>query len=61
LFVFELVLSWKQGSLLGSVYVFGYAIALARLERPIGSLNRLATPAQAGVVRSLPRFENLLR
>lgn len=32
LFCFELILSWKQGSLLSSAYVFGYAIILGRIE-----------------------------
>ncbi len=58
LFVFELILSWKQGSLLFSVYVFAYAIALARLEAPAGSLpERLP---RVTMVNPRP-FPNLLR
>jgi len=59
LFVFELILSWKQGSLLFSVYVFAYAIILGRLEKS-------ATQNEAGshlsvAAATLPRFPNLLR
>ncbi len=59
LFVFELVLSQKQGSLLSCVYVFGYAIALARLEEPIfrqAPADTAATPSP----RAVPRYHNLL-
>ena len=31
-FVYELILSWKEGSLLSSVYVFAYALMIGRLE-----------------------------
>jgi hypothetical protein len=60
LFIFELILSWKQGTLLSSVYVFLYAIILARLEKPAGaSVSRgLAPRANAP---ELIRFQNLLR
>jgi hypothetical protein len=58
LFVFELILSWKQGSLLFSVYVFAYAIALARLESP--QLGRSSAPVQALAAFNAPRFQNLL-
>jgi hypothetical protein len=60
LFVFELILSWKQGSLLISVYVFAYAIILARLESPIGTASHSAVPAAAMPDPVLPRFSNLL-
>jgi hypothetical protein len=58
LFVFELVLTWKQGSLLGSIYVFAYSMILARMEETTLKSRRLAesTAASPGV-----RFENLLR
>ena len=39
-FVYELILSWKQGALLSSVYVFAYVIILGRLDL-------LGMPAQA--------------
>jgi hypothetical protein len=59
LFVFELILSWKQGSLLFSVYVFAYAIMLGRLESPeVKSVSAFSSTADASVV---PRFQNLLR
>jgi len=47
LFVFELVLSWKQGSLLFSVYVFAYAILLSRLESPSPSPSAASSLAAA--------------
>ena len=59
LFVFELILSWKQGTLLFSVYVFAYAIMLGRLESPdVNSAPALSGTSDAGIVR---RFSNLLR
>jgi O-antigen ligase len=38
LFLYELVLSWKQGSLLGSPFVFCYAFILGRLELALATL-----------------------
>jgi hypothetical protein len=58
LFVFELILSWKQGSLLFSVYVFAYAIILGRLEAFAPRGGEISQPAAAA---NLPRFPNLLR
>jgi hypothetical protein len=59
LFLFELILSWKQGSLLFSVYVFAYSIALARLEES----QRETSPARHQVAIGVrpPRFQNLMR
>jgi hypothetical protein len=59
LFVFELILSWKQGSLLFSVYVFAYAIALARLEAPPIKRSPARLPAVTNT--NPPPFPNLLR
>jgi hypothetical protein len=59
LFVFEFILSWKQGSLLSSVYVFAYAIMLGRLEGP--ALKRSPGSVQTSAAPALPRFQNLLR
>ena len=59
LFIFELILSWKQGSLLFSVYVFAYAIALARLEESQREPSSRLHPATISV--RPPRFENLMR
>ena len=61
LFVFELILSWKQGSLLSSVYVFAYAITLARLESPIGLSSRVIEHSGETQNPTLPKFRNLLR
>ena len=61
LFVFEFILSWKQGSLLSSVYVFAYAITLARLESPIGEGSRASDQSGAGQSLAPPTFQNLLR
>ena len=61
LFVFELIVSWKQGSLLISVYVFAYAIILARLESPIRAAKNYLVPDMAAAHPSVPRFQNLLR
>lgn len=58
LFVFELILSWKQGSLLFSVYVFAYAIVLGRIERPAAQLE--ASAPDVATTTELPRFPNLL-
>jgi hypothetical protein len=68
LFVFELLLSWKQGSLLFSVYVFAYAIMLARLEQ--SAIERTEqqeaesipiVPGTAWGRGQAPRFQNLMR
>jgi hypothetical protein len=59
LFVFELILSWKQGSLLFSVYVFAYAIMLGRLESP--EVNAVLASSRAPDAGIVPRFQNLLR
>ena len=59
LFIFELILSWKQGSLLFSVYVFAYAIALARLEESQREPSSRLHPTTISV--RPPRFENLMR
>jgi hypothetical protein len=61
LFVFELLVSWKQGSLLISVYVFAYAIILARLESPIRAAKNLPVPEIPMTTPGSPRFQNLLR
>jgi hypothetical protein len=58
LFLFELIISWKQGSLLFSIYVFCYAIILARLETP--STSSVRVPQQRSTVLARPRFDNLL-
>jgi hypothetical protein len=61
LFVFELLVSWKQGSLLISVYVFAYAIILARLESPIRAAGNLPEPEIPATTQGSTRFQNLLR
>jgi hypothetical protein len=61
LLVFEFIISWKQGSLLISVYVFAYAITLARLESPINSIENAAATKAARAKPGPPRFANLLR
>jgi hypothetical protein len=58
LFVFELIISWKQGSLLFSIYVFAYAIALARVESP--NYQHAREPEEFRPAISSPRFQNLL-
>jgi hypothetical protein len=59
LFVFELVLSWKQGTLLSSVYVFAYSIMLGRIDL---QLVEGSTPAEPQLAMSsrLPPFSNLM-
>jgi hypothetical protein len=57
--VFEFILSWKQGSLLSSVYVFAYAITLGRLEDLVTV--RSALVREQTVTPDLVRFPNLLR
>jgi len=59
LFVFEFILSWKQGSLLSSVYVFAYAITLGRLEDLVTV--RSALVREQTVTPVSVRFPNLLR
>jgi hypothetical protein len=61
LFVFELILSWKQGSLLISAYVFAYAIILGRLESPIVGANHAHLPEMTDAGPGQPRFQNLMR
>ncbi len=59
LFCFELILTWKQGSLLSSFYVFGYAIILGRLEGPVA--DPLPNEAASNSAKALPLFSNLMR
>jgi hypothetical protein len=61
LFVFEFLVSSKQGSLLISVYPFAYAIILARLERSTRQSAQAAPAARPAPSQPLPRFQNLLR
>jgi O-antigen ligase len=59
LFCFELILTWKQGSLLSSYYVFAYTIILGRMETPAAvkvSIERVTSP-----VAGLRLFPNLMR
>ncbi len=58
LFIFELILSWKQGTLLFSVYVFAYAIMLARIEAMVHE-----GPSKEPLVlgSNVPVYPNLLR
>jgi hypothetical protein len=58
LFVYELITSWKQGSLLGSFYVFSYAIILGRMESLIAVRLRVEIPTER---LSAPLFPNLMR
>jgi len=62
-FAFELILSWKQGSLLSSVYVFAYAIMIGRLESGYRSRVPVDSPQEAYRHRAAAplRFSNLLR
>jgi hypothetical protein len=58
LFLYELLLSWKQGSLLGSPYVFCYAIIIGRLEL---GLKPIPQPQSTSLDRGPERaFPNLM-
>lgn len=59
LFVFELIVSWKQGTLLFSVNVFAFAIALARLEMAGASSTTRRSLVTIAAESGL--FPNLLR
>lgn len=61
LFVFEFLVSSKQGSLLSSVYPFAYAIILARLERSVRHPAPVASTERPLPGVPAPRFQNLLR
>jgi O-antigen ligase len=61
LFVFELVLTQKQGSLLSSFYVWAYAITLARLEAPVPVKTNRPVREKVTASPSLGRFQNLMR
>jgi len=66
LFVFELVISWKQGSLLFSAYVFAYAIMLSRLANRLSKLANRPDPSsvrseRGGLKVDAPLYPNLLR
>jgi hypothetical protein len=58
LFLYELVLSWKQGALLGSPYVFCCAILLNRVELALAA-GEAATPV-AGLAAPARAFPNLM-
>jgi O-antigen ligase len=59
LFCFELILSWKQGTLLSSYYVFAYAIILGRLEGTAAVRSPIENPSMS--VAAMPAFPNLMR
>ena len=61
LLVFEFIISWKQGSLLISVYFFAYAIVLARLESTVYDREPAGVATVTGPVPSPVPFPNLLR
>jgi hypothetical protein len=58
LFVYELLLSWKQGALLSSEYVFCYAIILGRVELALAGAP--ATERNALVAAPARPFPNLM-
>jgi hypothetical protein len=60
LFIFEFILSWKQGSLLSSVYVFAYSTMLARIERARVTPSKSAPAPGFSALSELP-FPNVLR
>jgi putative inorganic carbon (HCO3(-)) transporter len=59
LFCFELMLSWKQGTLLSSFYVFAYAIILGRIAMRVSERSLAEKPVRSAL--NLPLFPNLLR
>lgn len=61
LFVFEYILTWKQGSLLSSVYVFLYGITMGRLENPPTGEPAAEKQPVTPLPAVAPRFQNLLR
>ena len=60
LFVFEFTLSCKQGSLLSSVYVFAYAIMLARMEATLKDDVVVTDASNELVSVASPQFPNLM-
>jgi hypothetical protein len=60
LFVFELALSMKQGTLLSSIYVFAYAATIARMSRWQAD-GQAATAPDQPVPKPVVRFANLMR
>jgi hypothetical protein len=58
LFCFELILSWKQGTLLSSYYVFAYATILGRIEMRAAESSPIENHVRPAL--NLP-FPNLLR
>jgi O-antigen ligase len=58
-FVFSLINSCKQGSMVGSVEFFMYSILVARLSRSVGKTATAAVPTAAAP--AAPLFANLMR
>lgn len=50
LFMFEIILSFKQGSLLGSAFAFGFAVVLGRLATAALSVGAWSSGAQAAAL-----------
>jgi hypothetical protein len=61
LFTFELILSWKQGTLLSSVYVFFYAIGLSRMENSTAAVAASTDRGRTPQTTPIPRFPNLVQ
>jgi hypothetical protein len=60
MFFFNLFVSWKQGTLVSSYYVFAFAIILARLEPQHAAL-RSSAPSASTATPAVALFPNLLR
>ena len=61
LFVFAIALSWKQGTLLSSVYVFAYAIVIERLAAPAHSRASEDDIQATSAAVDEERFLNIMR
>jgi hypothetical protein len=56
LFLYELILSWKQGALLGSPYVFCCAIILGRIELPSAPVQAQRPDTPGVPMRAFPNL-----
>ena len=61
LFIFELLLSWKQGTLLSSVYVFAYAIMLGYFERNVADSKLAPALTSQAAWPQPPNLPNVMR
>ena len=60
-FLFFILISFKQGNMIGSVEFFMYAILLARLSRALTQPRSAVATAPGAAVIPMPLYPNMMR